>query len=244
MRQIFTAHPYISPKEPEAIARWIRAHGTRREVARGEVLKYGGEGNRLFLVESGLCAYYVAEHTGDATIMSLLPPGRTIGDMTATAHAQCNVLSKALLPSVVYVCSPVEYRTMLLEHPDVMALKLSHAILKEESTLEGMVANCTRSPEERLKILFQVMLLDAGKEDEKQTADAESWHLLPYRLSAEVIGEVIHLKRPTVALLESRFVREGLLKKTGRDRWVKRALFAGIYDWLDRGSNVAPPSWH
>ncbi len=51
MRQIFTAYPYISPREPEKIARWIREHGQRREVARGEVLKYGGEANRLFLVE-------------------------------------------------------------------------------------------------------------------------------------------------------------------------------------------------
>ena len=232
MRQIFTAYPYISPREPEKIARWIREHGQRREVARGEVLKYGGEANRLFLVEEGLCAFYVAEQTGVATIMSLLPPGRTIGDMTTTANAQCNVLSRALSPSVVYVCSPAAYREMLLADPQVMALKLSHAILKEESTLEGMVANFTRPPEERLKMLFRAMLLESDSKEE--------WQLIPYRLSAQVIGEVIHLQRQTVSALESRLVREGVLKKAGRDRWVKVAAFEDLYDWIDRPQGVHP----
>lgn len=126
--------------------------------------------------------------------------------MTTTANAQCNVLSRALSPSVVYVCSPAAYREMLLADPQVMALKLSHAILKEESTLEGMVANFTRPPEERLKMLFRAMLLESDSKEE--------WQLIPYRLSAQVIGEVIHLQRQTVSALESRLVREGVLKKS------------------------------
>ena len=95
-----------------------------------------------------------------------------------------------------------------------------------------MVANFTRPPEERLKMLFRAMLLESDSKEE--------WQLIPYRLSAQVIGEVIHLQRQTVSALESRLVREGVLKKAGRDRWVKVAAFEDLYDWIDRPQGVHP----
>ena len=85
MRQIFLALPYVCPREPARIADLIRAHGTLRKVAAGEVLKRGGDANRLFLLEEGICAYFVAgATTGHSTIMSLLLPGTTLCDMTSS----------------------------------------------------------------------------------------------------------------------------------------------------------------
>ena len=54
MRQIFFALPYVCPREPARIADLIREHGTLRDVAAGEVLKRGGDANRLFLLEEGI----------------------------------------------------------------------------------------------------------------------------------------------------------------------------------------------
>ncbi len=236
MRQIFTAHPYIAPREPEEIALWCRQHGTPRKVSKGEVLKYGGEGNRLFFVESGLCAYYIAgELTGAASIMSLLPPGCTIGDLTTTVNTQCNVLSRAIADGVVYVCPPAAYREMLNSSPTLLSLKLRHTIFKEEGTLEGMIANFTLPPEMRLKVLFKSLLLDCADIHEGQ-----SWYTLPYRLSDETLGQVVNLKRQTVSSITSQWRREGLLKKIGHDREVHISLFDNLYDWLERPDSPKP----
>ncbi len=243
MRQVFTSLPYIPPREPALICRWIVTHGTIRHLAKGEVLKYGGEENRLFLVLDGLCAYYIAgELTGQPSIMSLLPPARTVGDITATAHTACNVQSRAVTPAMVMVCSPSSYREMLEEQPELMQLKLVHAIQKEESTLEGMVANFTLPPEQRLKILFKALALEAKAEAESDTQNSQGFTRLPFRLSDEVIGQVVNLKRPTVSRITNDWRRAGLMRKIGLDREVHDALFEDIYDWLDR-PDLPKPNW-
>lgn len=61
MRRIFEQLPYFLPAEPAPFARLFLTEGIRREVAKGELLKRGGESQRLFFLESGLCAYYAAE---------------------------------------------------------------------------------------------------------------------------------------------------------------------------------------
>ena len=89
MRQIFFALPYVCPREPARIADLIREHGTLRDVAAGEVLKRGGDANRLFLLEEGICAYFVAgATTGHSTIMSLLLPGTTLCASAAAATSR------------------------------------------------------------------------------------------------------------------------------------------------------------
>ena len=237
MRQIFTATPYITPKEPEEIASWCRAHGTKRSVAKGEVLKYGGEENRLFFVESGLCAYYIAgELTGQPSIMSLIPPGCTMGDLTATVHTQCNVLSKAIAPSKIYVCSPTEYREMLYSSTTMIGIKLKHAMYKEEGTLEGMIANFTLSPEQRLKVLFKSMLLHCD------AFNGQLWVKVPFRISDEMIVQTVNLKRQTVSGITNQRKRDGMFKKIGLDREVNIHLFDDIFDWLDR-PDQPKPNW-
>lgn len=236
MRQIFTAMPYVPPKEPEPIVAWLREHATKRRISRGEVLKYGGEANRLFYLENGLCAYFIAgELTGRASILSLLPPGRTMGDMTASIGAQCNVLTQALSDSLVWVIPPTLFREAIFANPTLAQLKFHHAVLKEESTLEGMVANFTRPATERLKILFKALLLDASH----PLAD-QPWQKIPYRLTDEVLGQVVNLARPNVSAILSHWRQEGLMKKVGNERWVHEALFQDIFDWLERPDRPKP----
>ena len=61
MRRIFEQLPYFLPAEPAPFARLFLTEGIRREVAKGELLKRGGESQRLFLLSRGFCAYYAAE---------------------------------------------------------------------------------------------------------------------------------------------------------------------------------------
>lgn len=148
MRQIFFALPYVCPREPARIADLIRAHGRLRKVAAGEVLKRGGDANRLFLLEEGICAYFVAgATTGHSTIMSLLLPGTTLCDMTSSVGRRCNVETRAVQASRVWCTAPDFYERHVFTNPELAVEKYQHAVGKQEATLEGMIANFTLPPE-------------------------------------------------------------------------------------------------
>ena len=51
MRRIFEQLPYFLPAEPAPFARLFLTEGIRRKVAKGELLKRGGESQRLFFLE-------------------------------------------------------------------------------------------------------------------------------------------------------------------------------------------------
>ena len=53
MRRIFEQLPYFLPAEPAPFARLFLTEGIRREVAKGELLKRGGESQRLFFLRCG-----------------------------------------------------------------------------------------------------------------------------------------------------------------------------------------------
>lgn len=107
MRRIFEQLPYFLPAEPAPFARLFLTEGIRREVAKGELLKRGGESQRLFFLESGLCAYYAAEAENHRpTILSVLLPGRAMGDLTASVGTRCNVFTRALKKASCASCRP------------------------------------------------------------------------------------------------------------------------------------------
>lgn len=235
MRQIFFATPYVCPREPERIAELIRAHGTLRDVAAGEVLKRGGDANRLFLLEEGLCAYFVAgDTTGHASIMSLLLPGTTMCDMTSSVGRRCNVETRAILPSKVWCTAPDFFSKHVFTDPELAVLKYQHAIEKEETIIEGMIANFTLPPEQRIKILLKAVLLH------ENPVLGTDWLRVPYTISAEVIGQTVNLTRQTVAQVIGDWRRNGLARRTGRHLEILPTLFDDVYDWLEHRSGCKP----
>ena len=235
MRQIFVNYPYVCPREPEPIAERIRRHGTLREVAAGEVLKRGGDANRLFLLEEGLCAYYVAgDVTGHPTIMSLILPGTSMGDMTASVGKRCNVETRAVTASRIWCTSADFFDRHVFNDPAVARLKFQHVVAKQEATIEGMIANFTLPPEQRLKTLIKAVLLYAGALPE------EGWVRIPYRISAETLGQTVNLTRQTVTAIISGWRRNGQARRAGLDLEVRPELFADLYDWIEHRGGCRP----
>ena len=238
MRQIFVNYPYISPREPGIIAERIRRHGTLRSVAAGEVLKRGGDANRLFLLEEGLCAYYVAgDVTGRPAIMSLILPGTSMCDMTSSVGKRCNVETRAVVASRVWCTSPDFFDRHVFNDPEASRIKYQHAVAKQESAIEGMIANFTLPPEQRLKILMKALLL---YEDRLNASDTGEWHRLPYRISAETLGQTVNLTRQSVTEIISGWRRAGLARRVGQDLDVRRTLFDDVYDWIDHRGGCLP----
>lgn len=102
MRQIFRTLPWIHPSEPEVLQTLYRKYGRKIHVKKGETLKSGGEAPVLFFLEKGLAAYWVNRTTpGHTAILSLIIPGRTMGDITCFSGERVNVTSRTLQDSDV-----------------------------------------------------------------------------------------------------------------------------------------------
>lgn len=227
MRRIFRSMPYFLPQEPEAFARVFREHGTKRSVPKGGTLKHGGEDARVFFLDKGLCAYYAGEGFGHRpTILSVILPGSVMGDMTAVVGTRCNVHTVAMMPSEVLVLSPRVLQEAVFSDPALSLLELQNITAKEESLLEGMVANFTRPPQERLLIFFKAWLLRLESPTEGE------WVRLPHCLSAESVGQAVNLNRVSVAKTIGAWTRQGRARRVGRSLELDVRLFEGIDDWL------------
>lgn len=155
MRRIFRSVPYFLPPEPGPLARIFREHGTLRVVPKRATLKHGGEEARVFYLQKGLCAYYAGEAFGHRpAILSVILPGCVMGDMTAVVATRCNVHTVAFADSEVLVLSPRVLREAVFSDPELSLLEARNITAKEESLLEGMVANFTRPRSERLLIFW------------------------------------------------------------------------------------------
>ncbi|MFU0841440.1 MAG: hypothetical protein ACFWTZ_02270 [Burkholderia sp.] len=238
MRQIFTSVPYILPEEPAETAAICKARGTERSVKKGEVLKRGGEHARLYFILRGLAAYFVAEElTGRGTIMALIPPGRVAGDLTANIGNSCNVTTRMLTAGAVLSVPPDAISEAMREHPELSQTVVKNVIAKEECHLEGMIANFTLPPAQRLKVLFRAAL-GADPLD-----DSVPWYELPWELSAQTVGQIVNLNRVSVARLISAWIKGGLLKRAGRKLCVRPSLFNDVYDWEKANADAVRPRW-
>lgn len=248
MRQIFTSLPYVLPPDPPEIAALYHAHGTLRTVKKGEILKRGGEAAKLFYLVQGLAAYFVAaELTGRPTILALLPPRRAAGDLTAAIGNRCNVETKMLTDGEVLVLPAVLLSEALRRNGRLAEIVVQSVIAKEECHIEGMVANFTLSPEQRLKVFFQSALTQWRKEEKEagRNPDEEPslWQQIPYRLSAEMLGQIVNLNRVSVAKILSAWFHAGTARREGPDLFVREELFDDVYDWLRRNDRAEHPAW-
>ena len=111
MRRIFEQLPYFLPAEPAPFARLFLTEGIRREVAKGELLKRGGESQRLFFLESGLALITLRKRKITVRRSSLFcsPAARWVTLQPAWAHAAMYLhgrLKKASCASCRPRCSP------------------------------------------------------------------------------------------------------------------------------------------
>lgn len=233
MRRIFTPLPYFLPAEPEPFVKLFREHGTPRLVKKGEFLKRGGEMQRLFFLEDGLCAYYAAEALDHRPmVISVILPGRVMGDMTASIRTRCNVFTRALKNSHVLTIPPEVLAHAIEVDSDLAAIEIRSIIAKEESLIEGISANALRPPAERLVIYAKALCRSFDVKP-----DAEGWNRLPVALPAETIGEVVNLNRVSVARLLSHWMETGHVYREGRTLFFRQILFDAVDDWLE---NRAP----
>lgn len=250
MRQIFRSIPYFLPADPDWVRELFLEHGRTVHFAAGETLKWGGEARRLFFLTSGLCAYTLDTTESRPAILSVIAPGRAMGDLTASINNRCNIRTTALVESDVLLLEPERLTAAFEATSKFASSEIANVIAKEESIIEGMTANFTRSPEERLKVFLKAAFVNAGMLPLGASSGAGSGDRsedefleFPYALSAERMGEALNLNRVSVAKLFSKWRREELVARRGRTLLVSTALFADLFDWIENPGAATLPDW-
>lgn len=227
MRHVFHAFPWIHPEESFDIQSIYTKYGSLKCIKKGEILKNSYEFNQLFFLEKGLCAYYINFYMNKPRVLSLIVPGRVMGDVTCITKDRVNVTVRALRDSEVLSISPQRLLSVIGSDQKHMLLLMQSIIRKQESHLEGMMANFLLPPEMRLKAFIKVMLLifDADFVSE--------WRAVPLVLSHEEYDEIINVSRVSISRIFARWRKKGVMRNQGRILLIRSEFLSDVYDWLD-----------
>lgn len=227
MRQIFQTLPWVHAAEPDFLVALYHELGVRGHVRKGQALKLSGQSPKLFYLERGLCAYLIAQpHKEQPSVLSLIVPGRTMGDLTCMTGDTVNVVSVAWQSSIVWEVDVPALYARLMACPEQMLALTRHLLRKQESHLEAMVANFTLPAPMRIKVFLRVLIARYG------LALKPEGTVVPLLLSNAQIGLVVHLSRVSVSRILSQWQQVGLVQKRGRTLVVCAALFDDIHDWM------------
>lgn len=230
MRQIFHALPWIPPKEPDTVIKLFHEYGVPLTFHSRQLMKAKGENNKLYLVTKGAAAYYIADqHKSHASVLNLLIPNRAACDLSALTGTKVNVMTRAIGTCEVLSMSPNVIPNYMREHAEFGLEMAKHVTIKQECSIEAMVANFTLEPADRLRTLLKVLLLSYDK-----PIVPDEWLRIPLDLTNEQYGSIVNLTRVSVSRLFSDWSAKELFRKSGRNVFVRSELFDGIYDWVGK----------
>ena len=99
------------------------------------------------------------------------------------------------------------------------------AILKQESALEGMLANFTLDLEARLRV-FLLSAITSFAELER-----DGWNLCPLGLTITELSRILSADRSWVSTKVNDWIKLGDARKDGRKLYLHGRLFDSVWDW-------------
>ena len=116
----------------------------------------------------------------------------------------------------------------LSESPELLMLYAKNAMQKQESQMEGMIANFTMDLSSRVRALLRAVI------EAYYPVKEQDGNPLPIKLSVTEISETVAANRSSVSLLISEWAQEDLVRRDGRRIIVHGKLLSQVYDWIDR----------
>lgn len=226
MRQVFNQYPWIPPEELEVVRKIYFKYGRLHRITKNSILKCGGECNKLFYLKKGLCMYFVNYDQEKPRALSIIPPGRAMGDLTCLTGEIVNVTTVIKRDSEVLVIPPDILKKEMENDFELTQAVIKTAIAKQECHLEGMIANFTLDYENRLIALFKAIIYSYGEEKQEFTK-------VPLRLNNSELGMVISSTRVTVSRILSKWMEQDLMRKEGKYLYISSSLLDSSYDWRD-----------
>jgi CRP-like cAMP-binding protein len=227
MRQVFNASPWIPPAEHDRIKDLFFTYGKVKNIKKNSIIKSSGEGNKLFFLKKGLCMYFLNYYAGKPQVLSLLPPNRSLCNLTCISGERVNVTTYAKRDSEILSMAPAILREHIRSNQVIADISMKMIIATQESLLEGMIANLTLTPEERLKVFFKSLLHSFD------LLNNDNVIKIPVHLSNQDLGMVISVTRVTVSRIKKQWMQAGLYQKVGSQAYLHSSLLSNIYDWRD-----------
>lgn len=211
MQPVFFESPWIHPPEPEDLRQLFLCHGKRVRVDRGTALPHGGEAQAYVgLLERGLGAFTFEDRNGKRHIFALIVPGRLFGDLDAVTRKNLNLKGEVIRPSTVVLLERDLWEEELSRSVERMKLYARNAILKEESHMEGMIANFTLDLPTRLRLALRSVTAAY------YTIKPGDWNPLPVKLTVAELGSMLAANRTSVNGILSDWMQKGLVRRDGR----------------------------
>ena len=228
MMKAFNTLPWIPPAEYKKISEIYMKYGIFRKLKKNTFLKNSGDKNKLFYLKKGLCMGFVDYQPEKSVLLTLLPPGRAIGDLTCISGEAVNMRIVVKEDSELLALPKDILKNQIKENCEIALLIAKTMIAKRESHLEGMLANCTLCVEERLKTFFKVLITSYLVPNEG------GWHRLPVRLNNEELASIVNATRVSVSRILTAWSEKNHYKKTNsKNILIHARQLESVYDWHD-----------
>lgn len=228
MRQVFLSSPWIHPEEPAPLRNIIETLGRRVSVTAGTALPHGEGHSYVGFLEKGLGAFTFEDHLGKRHIFALIIPGRVFGDLDALTRERLNLKGEVIRPSSIILLERDRWEAAISASPELLKLYAQTAMQKQESQMEGMIANFTMDLASRVRALLRSVI------EAYYPVKENDWNPLPIKLSVTEMSETLAANRSSVSLLISEWADADLLRRDGRRIIVHGSLLKKVYDWIDR----------
>lgn len=230
MRQVFLNRPWVHPAEPEPLVQIFKKLGRARKLPKGHLFTHGGASGDVSLVTKGLVFFSFPDNEDKDRVFGIIPPGRVVGDLDAVTEFHLNVIAATVRPTEVLTVSNEAYRQAVAADPELLYLYAKNSIRKEETHMEGLMANFTLPLEKRIIALLSAVI------NAYYPLKKDDWNPCPLMLTTFEIADIVSSNRSTISTLYNQWIAKGLAKKDGRRMVVHGKLFEDEYDWKRRAA--------
>lgn len=225
--------PWINPTLPDALKDLIYKHGQENFYKKDQIVLHENEKmDKLFYIEKGLFGQAVINlrELTKPFAMNLFTPGRLMGFLSlfsgSSSARRIITLQNAKVISIAH-----DTFIPLLENDFSLYKEMTrYCAVCSRSELSGMIGLFTMSAEDRLKLLFVVMLCSSGYVFEK---DKDEWAQLPVTLRRNDIQKIIYTSQITLDRILSEWNKKEFTKKEKHNIFcVKTANLYPIFEWI------------
>ncbi len=235
MRQVFIEFPWVHAPAPREFYALFQKLGDFKKLSPGEAINNGGTDGEVAFLLDGLCAFRTGDDHQSCHYITLVTPGRLIGNVDGVTGTVVNITDIALRSSEALVISRHSFRKLLSQNPALYD-KLTESIIQEhESDMEGMFSVMTDSLETRIIKLFGALIFrDAPRNLFHWTRALSQFQEtpVPYALTVSEIARTVGASRTATSLVLTEWERKGLLRRNAQERIITAELLRQVTDWL------------
>lgn len=235
MRIRYHGYPWVRSIADERVQDFFKQYGKPRYIGKGDSVFIGRDYYPYIgLIINGMIGkyseYFEFYKTSKSRAHSLLLPGSLIGNTFFLSGRSSNVSASALRESIILEVKEDFAWNYMRDNPVFMKQLLYAIMLDLESDLEGFATIVARLPEERLRVLFKILVRRNSIQPEK------GWYLIPVNLTHAELSKVIYTTPLTTNKILLSWKKAKLMYMDKRKRYIHESLFEGIYDWLESPS--------